>query len=306
MYEPKEFTSDKVIDHWKERKYGGWADPPYPDSIQFDTASRLTYNFETERYEPVEQLGICIEDSNSSQIGRPINKYSRTGVTGRGVLGKWGVNRTSYLLFFRFNSTGDKQVLLRLSNLNSWSMPGGFLLDSEASLECAKRCFLDVCFTSCAGDNSVAKDVGNLEQLKIWFEDATAQIDQDDIVSRGYIEDSRNTDNAWIEGTTFRVDLPDVVWSTTDPFDDIEKSCLSWLNYDDLVDPNSEIDIAKGHLRIIQEAGKYIYEPEYCGVLGFAFGIFFLVVIYAMNSENAYRNETAQDGLDYVLFNLDH
>ena len=72
-YNPVEFTDNKVIG-------AIWADPPSPKGIKFngfaDGVDRTTLH-RSGHY-----------DVTSS--GRPLNPNGRTGMTGRGELGKWG------------------------------------------------------------------------------------------------------------------------------------------------------------------------------------------------------------------------
>ena len=302
-YEPIEYTSSDVLDEWGERKHGGWADPPDPESIVFEHSSRLTFNPDANSYEPVEISGVSVDDASDRLIGRPINHYQRTGFQGRGKLGKWGVNRTSYLLFFRVDAVGNKQVLLRLSlRKNEFMLPGGFLLDSENSLKAAKRCFLDACASSDMETIDPDSYQRELDEVKVWLDDIVAGVDEDDVVSRGYLEDAKNTDNAWIEGTVFMVDLPTRAWSTTDPIDALETSKLAWVDYDEIAEGSCAISLNESHRDIIMKADAEQTEEEYWGVIGFAV-LIWIVLVIAMNSN---LKPGAVNVPPAIIFDLDH
>ncbi len=109
------------------------------------------------------------------------NPAGRTGVAGRGLWGKYGANRTSDIVLVRTNpKTGVDEVLVGQRGDNKkWAIPGGLVDDGEEATQAATR------------------------EL---FEETRGQVgfSGSDIVERdGYVDDSRNTDDAWATHTLF-------------------------------------------------------------------------------------------------------
>ena len=87
----------------------GWADPPTPHEVA-DLAQRKTYEG------PIDFVA-----------GVPRNPRGRTGLRGRGLLGKWGPNHAADPIVTRFHpQTGKLQfVALRREDTGQFAVPGG-------------------------------------------------------------------------------------------------------------------------------------------------------------------------------------
>ena len=132
----------------------------------------------------------------------------RTGVSGRGVLGRWGPNHAADPIVTRWQRTeaGDivkntdtgKPVLQFVSiqrrDTGEWAIPGGMVDPGEKVSVTVKREFMEEALDS-TGAN---KD--NVEELKKMLGDF---FDSGDEVYKGYVDDPRNTDNAWMETVAF-------------------------------------------------------------------------------------------------------
>ena len=73
-YAPVEFTHPKVLEEFKNNPKEGWADPEV-----------LPKNFYNERRSYEGRI-----QPQEGKVNRPRNPVGRTGMTGRGLLGKWG------------------------------------------------------------------------------------------------------------------------------------------------------------------------------------------------------------------------
>ncbi|VDN19615.1 unnamed protein product [Gongylonema pulchrum] len=98
---------------------------------------------------------------------RPLNPMGRTGIRGRGVLGRWGPNHAADPIVSRIFNGQLQFVAIRRFDCNEWAIPGG-MVDAEA---------LD------------GRNYPELDEL--WCKGVE--------LYRGYVDDPRNTDNAWIE-----------------------------------------------------------------------------------------------------------
>ncbi len=105
-YNPPEFTDDSVLTQGVAQ---GWADPPTPQEVP-NLTQRETY-----------------EGPISFDGGVPLNPRGRTGVRGRGLLGKWGPNHAADPIVTRYHpQTGKLQVVAVLrEDTGQFAVPGG-------------------------------------------------------------------------------------------------------------------------------------------------------------------------------------
>jgi ADP-ribose pyrophosphatase len=124
-----------------------------------------------------------------NEVGYPLNPIGRTGLSGRGILDKWGPTEAADPVVTRFNpQTNQLEVLLiQRNDTGEWAFPGGKLDEGETAQAAAGRELIEE-----AGIIGVTLD----------FTEA-------DIVYAGYVDDSRNTDNAWMESTALHLHLND-------------------------------------------------------------------------------------------------
>ena len=112
-YNPQEFTHDVVLTQGVDQ---GWADPPTPQEVP-DLKQRETYEG------PIRFDG-----------GMPLNPRGRTGVRGRGLLGKWGPNHAADPIVTRHHpQTGKLQVVaVRREDTGQFAVPGGILTGNQS------------------------------------------------------------------------------------------------------------------------------------------------------------------------------
>ncbi len=125
---------------------------------------------------------------NIDTLGRPLNPIGRTGLSGKGGLWQWGPNVASDALLFD-KSAGELKVLLIQRADGSWAMPGGFVNLCELSVLAAVREL---------GEEAVK----NVSLLKDKF------VNEAKMIYRGYADDPRNTDHAWIETAVHMLLVP--------------------------------------------------------------------------------------------------
>ena len=143
-----------------------------------------------------------------SEAGRPLNIRGRTGITGRGVLGKWGPNHAADPIVTRWrrnqageiikNEESGKNVLefvsIQRKDSGEWAIPGGMVDPGEKVSVTVKREFMEEALDS----TGAGKD--NLDSLKAMVDEFFAGGEE---VYSGYVDDPRNTDNAWMETVAF-------------------------------------------------------------------------------------------------------
>lgn len=124
---------------------------------------------------------------NYDSFGRPLNPIGRTGLTGRGMLDKWGPTQAADPIITRSNpATGKLEVLLiQRGDTGDLAFPGGKVDSGEQAWEAAWR---------------EAQEEAGVKNIQPDFKNGK-------VVYAGYIDDSRNTDNAWMESTAIHCHL---------------------------------------------------------------------------------------------------
>jgi len=176
----------------------------------------------------------------------PINPFGRTGLRGRGLLGRWGPNHAADPVVTKWkrdqsgvilkNNLTNKYLLqmcaIKRHDTGEWAIPGGMVDPGEIINVTLKREFLEEALNS-PGMNSS-------ELVNSFFSNFGEKI------YSGYIDDPRNTDNAWMESVAvnfhdntneyvgmFKLNAGDdavkVQWL------DIDKSMQLYANHKDLL-----------------------------------------------------------------------
>jgi ADP-ribose pyrophosphatase len=119
------------------------------------------------------------------EAGRPLNPQGRTGMTGRGLLGKWGPNYAADPIITRINrkSGGMEMLAIQRKDNGQWAIPGGMVDKGEEVSRTLSR--------------ELQEETGVILSME-----------QGRMIYRGYIDDPRNTDNAWMETTAKHLHLP--------------------------------------------------------------------------------------------------
>ncbi|MHC5114979.1 MAG: NUDIX domain-containing protein, partial [Planctomycetota bacterium] len=155
-YDPPYFVHESVLANDLETIPGGWADP--------------------------EDLGALSSPEHFERVrrrddrGRPLNPRGRTGLAGRGLLGRWGPNQAAAAVVLRISDDREHvDVLLGAKEDEGklW-LPKGFVRENEAEAEAVDRI---------------------LESETGWRPPPRA----DHPVHDGYFYDPRQTDHAWVE-----------------------------------------------------------------------------------------------------------
>lgn len=140
--------------------------------------------------------------------GRPQNPHGRTGLSGRGRLGRWGPNHAADPLVTRWKrDAGGSVVVSSCSHLpvlqfvaiarrdsGEWAIPGGMVDPGELVSTTLRREFCEEAMNSlCLNE----PDRHRLEEsLEAFFSKGVE-------VYKGYVDDPRNTDNAWMETVAY-------------------------------------------------------------------------------------------------------
>jgi ADP-ribose pyrophosphatase len=168
-YQPVSYTSAKVL------AQPDWADDP---DVAKARESRPDGRFQS-----------YVSEVNQDM---PENPKGRTGIEGRGLLGKWGANFAADPIVTRTNpETGKLEMIaIRRTDSGQWAIPGGMAdfgegLSGTLSRELAEEAL---------GKEGTPERAAQLETL---FAEKFEK--EGRLVYEGYVDDPRNTDNAWME-----------------------------------------------------------------------------------------------------------
>jgi len=174
-YKPVEFTHQSVLDADRTKNKDGWADPAaYTPELQKEISQRVSN-------------AIKVGGKINMVKGYPRNPIGRTGLVGRGMLGKYGPNEAADALVTRFSDNNKLQmVAVKRRDNGVWAIPGGMVNKKETARQAAHREFLE---EACA--TGIPEQIKQ-ELQKLFSKGGSA-------VYIGYVDDPRNTDYAWME-----------------------------------------------------------------------------------------------------------
>ena len=214
LSEQHEYTAEVVYENSSDNSNGGrWADPTSIVESDELLMRQTFYGSDPPNLKALEHVGVQFIS------GIPINPWERTGLTGRGLLGKFGPNHAADPILVRFNTTNMQFqfVAIKRNDTKQWAIPGGMVDAGETVSETLCREFTEEALA------------GNTSQL------LDTMFETSHLVYRGYANDMRNTDNAWIE-TEVRLFWPNDN-STSNlllaPCAD-EALASKWINFSDI------------------------------------------------------------------------
>ncbi|XP_052859897.1 ADP-ribose pyrophosphatase, mitochondrial [Anopheles cruzii] len=176
----------------------------------------------------------------------PVNPFGRTGIRGRGILGRWGPNHAADPVVTRWkrdeagapvlHPDSGKRILemcaIERLDCGEWAIPGGMVDPGEKVSVTLRREFLEETM-----DNDAGEEAGAVEQF---FAAGTE-------IYKGYVDDPRNTDCAWME--TVAVNFHDETGAVVGRFplhagDDAAK--VRWM------DVSEEVKLYASHSNIVK------------------------------------------------------
>lgn len=132
-YEPVAWTHQEVLANDRELSTGNkWADPP--DVARAGLQRRISHAGDGQP----KPLVLAFD-------GTPQNPVGRTGLRGRGLLGKWGPNHAADPIVTRHHpDTGRLQmVAIQRKDTRQWAIPGGMVDDGEVVSATLRREFTE-------------------------------------------------------------------------------------------------------------------------------------------------------------------
>jgi ADP-ribose pyrophosphatase len=177
-YSPPDYTDAKVLER------PAWADPADP---------RECCRFNEEDDQGVNRRSYVNRYALDPLNGRPLNPCGRTGLAGRGLLGRWGPNHAADPIVSRRHNGRLQFAVIERSDTGQLALPGGMLDLGERAEHAAPREFVE----EALGDgDELKKSPALAEKLGAFWRRGRE-------IHRGYVDDARNTDNAWLETSVF-------------------------------------------------------------------------------------------------------
>ncbi|KAL5255510.1 hypothetical protein ACHWQZ_G010918 [Mnemiopsis leidyi] len=194
-YAPVNYTAPEIADMTSDLVDPG--EITLKTNIQFNKV-----NFST-----VNNKGWTIDRTSHHGVynvvdGIPQNPKGRTGIIGRGCLKRWGPNHAADTVVTRWhrNKHGEivkidglpvlEFVAIFRPSFNEWAIPGGRVKPNERIFETIKREFSEEALANLS--RPATEQASILEMLSEHFKLGIT-------VYKGYVDDPRNTDNAWME-----------------------------------------------------------------------------------------------------------
>lgn len=186
-YNPTTFTASHIVGQ-------PWADPDITDSNFHPQWNEIDGNINRKSHMGVYQIVDL----------HPLNPVGRTGLRGRGVLGRWGPNHAADPIVTRWKRCKSHEVELhpdtkkpilqfiaiQRRDTGEWAIPGGMVDPGEIVTSTLKREFMEEALNVLESDN--VKRENYKAMIDKFF-------DEGEDIYHGYVDDPRNTDNAWIE-----------------------------------------------------------------------------------------------------------
>eukprot|EP00300_Choanocystis_sp_HF-7_P033604 c45986_g1_i1.p1 GENE.c45986_g1_i1~~c45986_g1_i1.p1 ORF type:complete len:314 (+),score=48.02 c45986_g1_i1:48-989(+) len=206
-YAPIEFTHPKIFENDRTQTPKGYADPVRlsPEELH----ARKSF------------CGFSLDAE-----GMPLNPVGRTGMKGRGGLGLWGPNHAADPIVTRINPINGQleMVVIKRQDSGVWAIPGGMVEEGESVSSTLRREFGEEALNTNEMTPRTLTKV--TEQVRQMFCSGT-------LLFAGYVDDARNTDNAWLETNVAHFHLPREVASKVKLVSGDDAGEVRWLCLDD-------------------------------------------------------------------------
>lgn len=139
-------------------------------------------------------------------------------------------------------------AVIQRSDNGVWALPGGMIDNNEQSIDTAKREFIE--------------EAGNVsDNDRNQFHSIIQQIyntGYQGVIYQGYVDESRHTDNAWIETVAHHWHVPDELSNQLHLVSGDDATQVKWINIDD----QNELDHLHGNHRDFVLRAKALFEQK--------------------------------------------
>lgn len=186
-YTPPYYVAPVVIENDESVNPMGWAEPE-----NYELIKNKVFN---------SYCGPMQFDND----GYPLNPFGRTGLKGRGLLGKWGPNFAADPIITRVNANSQLEMLaIQRKDTRQWAIPGGMVDSGELASQTLQR--------------ELKEEAGIVLNLS-----------EAETIFKGYVDDPRNTDNAWMESTAAHLHLSSAEANKIKPKAGSDAAKVQWI-----------------------------------------------------------------------------
>uniref|UniRef100_A0AC34PX75 Nudix hydrolase domain-containing protein n=1 Tax=Panagrolaimus sp. JU765 TaxID=591449 RepID=A0AC34PX75_9BILA len=205
-YNPPDYTSDSLKDYTSDSLKGKpYADPEDPKDLKFNDIDGKVNR----------KSHFCEYAFDGEE--RPLNPIGRTGLRGRGTLGRWGPNHAADPIVSRIVGSKLQFVAIKRGDNGEWAIPGGMVDPGENVSDTLKREFTE-------------EALGNISNDKL-----EAFWKKGHELFRGYVDDPRNTDNSWMESVVCNFHDEDGILNGCEFKAGDDAAEVKWVSVDDNV-----------------------------------------------------------------------
>ena len=190
-----EFSESNYADPWREDD--GTLHPALTAELLDRTTFCTTPEFCSTPIASSLRDAVHLNAVRFDATGRPLNPRGRTGLTGRGLLPRWGPNHAADPIVTRFSPIDRKLqfAAIQRDDMDEWAIPGGMVGINPGDRVPNRT------LTMFEGAEPLRSGrASNYEGRQSEDEAATLfQEENGTVIYCGYVDDPRNTDNAWLE-----------------------------------------------------------------------------------------------------------
>lgn len=154
-----------------------WSDPENISIEELHTRGVWEWNYETPEIVTLKESDIKFKD------GKPVTPI-KTGIKGRGLLGKFGPNHAADPIITCWINDELYFIGVQRNDTNEWAIPGGMVPPGKDVYESLRDKFIDKTCNDC--EDAVLDKIFDKKNSEIMYAGPT-------------YEDPRTTDSAWIE-----------------------------------------------------------------------------------------------------------
>jgi ADP-ribose pyrophosphatase len=202
-----------------------WADPDDTNNINFNCVDKGLNRVSHHGAYALMPYIFNTEQSKFIFGKYPKNPVGVTGISGRGQLGKWGVNHAADpIMVTKRKDGGIYFVSIQRIDTKDWALPGGMVeLGDNVSVTLKKEFGEEAMNTL---DMSEADKEITRKKIDDVFRNTTT-------VYQGYVDDPRNTDNAWMETVAVLVVVDESVADTFKLSAGDDAGLVKWKKYEE-------------------------------------------------------------------------
>ena len=194
--DPNLYWPTYVVDPSLLDQSSTWADVESTENIKFHTQDGLTDR--KSHHGPYQLVPFMYRNGKFDSGFFPINPVGKTGISGRGQLGKWGPNHAADPILTTLVGGVLSFVSIQRKDTKEWGLPGGMVEPGSNISKTVMAEFTEEAMNSLEMTHET-KALAEKQVLELFAKSVE--------VYRGYIDDPRNTDNAWMETVAMHVHI---------------------------------------------------------------------------------------------------